>query len=121
MCPLVRIEIKKGKSKEHKKAILNSIHDALIKSVKIKDTHIFQRIYELDEDSLEVPKSKTSNITLVEIIMFRGRTKETKKALYKAITNNLASNPKIEENDITIVLIETPLENWMIDGKQQGE
>ena len=114
--PLVKIEIRKGKSKEYKKAILNGVHDALVKAVKIPDHDRFQRIYELDEDNFEAPESKTSNITLIEIIMFKGRTKETKKALYKAIIKNLASNPGFDRDDITIVLIDSPLENWGING-----
>ncbi len=56
--PLVKIEIRKGKSKEHKKAILNCVHDALVETVKIPDYERFQRIYELDEDSLKRQKLK---------------------------------------------------------------
>jgi phenylpyruvate tautomerase PptA (4-oxalocrotonate tautomerase family) len=48
--------------------------------------------------------------------MFKGRTIEAKKALYKSINDNLASNPGIDGDDITIVLIEPPLENWGIRG-----
>jgi phenylpyruvate tautomerase PptA (4-oxalocrotonate tautomerase family) len=114
--PLVKIEIRTGKSKEYKKAILDSVHDALVEAVKIPDHDRFQRIYELDEDSFEAPESKTSNITLIEIIMFEGRTQEAKKALYKAIIKNLASNPGIDGEDVTIVLIDSPLENWGING-----
>jgi len=106
----------KEKSKEHKKAILNGVHDALVEAVKIPDHDRLQRIYELDEDSFEASKSKTSNITLIGIIMFEGRTQEAKKALYKAINNNLASNPGIDGDDIIIVLIESPLGNWGING-----
>ena len=48
--------------------------------------------------------------------MFEGRTINAKKALYKAKNANLASNPGIDGDDITIVLIEPPLENWSIKG-----
>jgi len=116
MCPLVKIEIRKGKSIEYKKAILNSVHDALVKAIKIPNYDRFQRIYELDADNFEAPEDRTSNITLIEIIMFEGRTINAKKALYKAINANLASNPGIDGDDITIVLIEPPLENWSIKG-----
>ncbi len=116
MMPLVKIEIMKGKSKEHKKAILNGVHDALVEAVKIPDNDRIQRIYELDEDSFEASETKTNNITLIEIVMFEGRTIKAKKALYQAINNNLASNPGINGNDIIIVLIESPLENWGING-----
>jgi phenylpyruvate tautomerase PptA (4-oxalocrotonate tautomerase family) len=119
--PLVKIEIQKGKSKEYKKAILNGVHDALVEAIKIPDNDRFQRIYELDEDNFETPKTKTSNITLIEIVMFNGRSIEAKKALYIAINDNLALNPGIDGDDITIVLIEPPLENWGIRGKPASE
>lgn len=114
--PLVKIEIRKGKSKEYKKAILDGVHDALVQAIKIPDYDRFQRIYELDEENFEVPEPKTDNVTLIEITMFKGRTIESKKAIYKAINENLAQNPGIDGNDITIVLYEPPLENWGVRG-----
>jgi phenylpyruvate tautomerase PptA (4-oxalocrotonate tautomerase family) len=114
--PLVKIEIIKGKSKEYKKAILDGVHDALVETIKIPDYDRFQRIYELDLDNFEVPKSKTYNVTLIEIVMFKGRSFESKKALYKAINRNLKLNPGIIGDDIIIVLIEPLLENWGING-----
>ena len=114
--PLVKVEIRKGKSEKHRKAILDGIHDALVQAVKIQDYDRFQRIYELDEASFEIPEAKTNNVTLIEITMFPGRSLEVKKALYKAINDNLAQNPGVDGNDITIVLYEPPLENWGMRG-----
>ena len=113
--PIVKIEIRKGKTKEHKKAILTGVHDALVESVKITDHDRLQRIYELDDDNFE-SNAKTDNITIIEIILYKGRSNEAKKALYKAINNNLALDPGIDGNDIIIVLIEPPLKNWGIRG-----
>ncbi len=116
--PLVKIEILKGKSNEHKKAILDGVHDALVQAIKIPDYDRSQRVYELDKDNFEYPETKTDNVTLIEITMFQGRSLAAKKELYKTITENLAQNPGITGDDITIVLYEPPLENWGIkDGK----
>lgn len=114
--PAVKIEILKGKSDKHKKAILNGVHDALVHAIKIPDYDRFQRLYELDKSNFEYPETKTDNVTLIEITMFQGRSITTKKALYKAINNNLAKNPGINGNDITIVLHEPSLENWGVKG-----
>ncbi len=114
--PLVKIEIRNGKSNEHKKAILDGVHDALVQAIKIPDYDRFQRIYELDEANFECPETKTDNITLIEITMFKGRSIEAKKALYKTINDNLAQNPGIDGNDIIIVIYEPPLENWGLRG-----
>ncbi|WP_414468814.1 tautomerase family protein [Methanobacterium sp. ACI-7] len=116
MCPLVKIEIRKGKSDEYKKALLDGVHDALVEAIRIPDYDRFQRLYELDALNFEAPETKTDNVTIIEITMFQGRSIEAKKALYSTIVNNLAKNPGINGNDITIVLIEPPLENWGVKG-----
>jgi len=46
--PLVKIEIRKEKSKEYKKALLDGVHQALVQSIKIPDYDRKQRLYELD-------------------------------------------------------------------------
>lgn len=114
--PLVKVELLKGKSREYKKAILDGVHAALAESLKIPDHDRTQRLYELDPAHFEIPPSKTENVTLIEITMFKGRSTEAKKKLYRAIVRNLAESPGIEGNDITIVLHELPLENWGIRG-----
>ena len=116
MCPLVKIEILKGKSKEYKKALLDGIHDALVESIKIPDDDRFQRLYELENDNFEYPYTKTDNVTIIEIIMFKGRSFPAKKAFYESLIRKLALNPGIKGEDITIVLHEPPLENWGIRG-----
>jgi 4-oxalocrotonate tautomerase family enzyme len=114
--PLVKITIRKGKSTEYKKALLNGVHEALVQSFKIPEHDRFQMLYELDKDCFEVPLSKTDNVTVIEITVFKGRSNEAKKQLYKSIVDNLAKNPGIKGDDIMIVLHEPPLENWGIRG-----
>jgi phenylpyruvate tautomerase PptA (4-oxalocrotonate tautomerase family) len=114
--PLVKIEIRKDKSSEYKKALLDGVHRALVQTIKILDYDRTQRLYELDADNFEASPNKTDNITVIEIVMFKGRSIEAKKQLYKTIVNNLAENPGIKGDDIIIVLHEPPLENWGIRG-----
>ena len=111
--PLVKIEIRTGKSIEYKKALLDGVHQALVQALKIPDIDRKQRLYELDVDNFE---NKTDNATLIEITMFKGRSFAAKKELYRAIINILSKNPGIRGEDITIVLNEQPLENWGIRG-----
>jgi len=73
-------------------------------------------MYELDKEYFEIPSTKTDNVTLIEITLFKGRSIESKKALYKAIVNNLASDPGINGDGIVMVLYEPPLKNWGIKG-----
>lgn len=112
----VKIEIRKGKSEEYKKAVLDGVHDALVEAIKIPDYDRLQRLYELDTLNFEAPETKSDNVTIIEITMFQGRSIESKKAPYTAIVTNLAKNPGIDGNDITIVLFEPPLQNWGVKG-----
>lgn len=116
MCPLVKVEIVEGKSEAYKQALMDGVHDALVEAIKIPDHDRFQRLYELDKSSFEFPENKTDKVTLIEITMFRGRSIESKKELYRLITDKLSENPGIDGNDIVIVLLEPPLENWGIRG-----
>ena len=114
--PLVRITIRKGKSTEYKKALLDSVHAALVQAFKIPKQDRFQMLYELEKDCFEAPSTKTDNVTVIEVSVFKCRSDGAKKQLYKAIVDNLAKNPGIKGDDITIVLHEPPLENWGIRG-----
>ena len=51
--PLVRIEMKKGKSKEYKKTMLDCVHGGLVEAFGIEEWDRFQRIIEIDKDDFE--------------------------------------------------------------------
>ncbi len=113
--PLVKVEIYKGKNEEYRRAILDGIHSALVETIKIPDDDRTQRLYELDPACFERGGNKSENVTLVEITMFKGRSMEAKKNLYKAIVRNLGRAPGISDKDIVITLIELPLESWSFE------
>ena len=118
MCPLVKIEIREGFSSEYKKAILDGVHQALLDALGIPDSDRFQRIYELDEEDFECPPDRTDAVTLIQITMFPGRSFDAKKKLYQDIVHSLGENPGIDGNDIMIILLEPPMENWGVRGGQ---
>ena len=53
---------------------------------------------------------------IVEITMFSGRTKETKKKLYRQLVDRLHKKLGIARETVFIVINEQPLENWGIRG-----
>lgn len=118
MCPLVKIEIRKEKSDEYKKAILEGVHHALVDAFSIPNSDRFQRIYELSKEDFECPPDRTDAVTIIQIAIFPGRSLEAKRKLYKNIIHNLGENPGIHGHDIMILLLEPPLENWGVRGGQ---
>ena len=118
--PLVRVEMRKGRSPEYKKTLLNCIHESLIKALGIEDWDRFQRIVEIEPDDFETAPGKGEGFMIIEITLFPGRTKEQKKSLIEALTSSLDENLHIEATDVFIVIHEPPLENWGMAGVQKG-
>ncbi len=116
--PLVRITIRAGKPPHYKTALLDGIHEALVQAFKIPDQDRHQVLSEHEQDHFEAPPGKSNNVTIIELTVFRGRSAEAKKMLYRTIVDNLAKAPGIPGDNITIVLHEPPMENWGIRGGQ---
>lgn len=114
--PLVKIEIIKGKTPEHKKALSDGIHQALVDAFQIPENDRLQRLYELDRADFEIPPYRTENFTLVELTVFKGRSLDAKRKLYQVIVENLEKDPGVKPTDILIVVHEPPLENWGVAG-----
>ena len=114
--PLVKISLRKGRSPEYKRAILDGVHAALVEAFRIPDHDRHQQIYELDSDNFEISPPKSDRFVVIEIIAFQGRSPDAKKKLYAAIVQNLGKSPGIAGDDILIIVHEPPLENWGIRG-----
>jgi len=114
--PLVKISLRKGRSPDYKRALLDGVHAALVEAFLIPDNDRHQQLLELDEDNFEIPANKSSQFVLVEIIAFQGRSLEAKRNLYAAIVRNFGNAPGIAGDDVMIILHEPPMENWGIRG-----
>ena len=119
--PLVRVDIKKGKTTEYKKNLLNCIHEGLMETIGIEDWDRFQRIVEIDKDDYETSVNKTDDFMIIEITMFKGRTQEQKKALIERVTDKLVETLRIQPTDVFIVIHEPSDENWGLGGKQRTQ
>jgi phenylpyruvate tautomerase PptA (4-oxalocrotonate tautomerase family) len=114
--PMVKIEMRQGKTAEYKKAVLDGIHQALVDSFKIPDYDRNQKIYELAPENMEIASNKTANYIVVEITAFQGRSMDAKRNLYKNIVAELSVRAGITGDDVAIILHEVPLENWGVRG-----
>ena len=94
--PLARITIRSGKSNGYRKALLDGVHNALVEAFKIPVHDRMQMLDELAFDRFEALPGKTDNVTVIEIMAFKGRSAEARKALYGKIVRNLGAEPGIE-------------------------
>lgn len=115
---LVRIELLEGHSAERKRQLLDGVHDALVTALEVPPGDPTLRIVEHDQADLRppsFPRVVGEHFTLIEITMFAGRSASAKRALYREIVDRL-SGLGIPAQDITIVVIESPPENWGVRG-----
>jgi 4-oxalocrotonate tautomerase len=115
--PLVRISLRRGKPAAYRKAILDGVYDAMRSAFDVPEEDRFMVISEHDEADFSYSANylgiaRSDNLVLIQITANNTRTREKKKALYRAIADNLAKNPGIRQEDVFINLVEVLPENW---------
>lgn len=113
--PLVRIDIIEGKNREYKQAILDAVNFAMKRWMGISPDDRRQILTEHSEENFE-HGGRTSQYTIIEVTLIKGRSFEAKKNFYREVVDKLSKDLGIPPNDITIVLMEQPAENWGIRG-----
>ena len=113
--PLVRIEVRRSREPEEKRAVCDAVHAAMKEALLIPEHDRHVRYIEHAPEDFQVPPGKTEDYTLVEITLFQGRSMDAKRNLYQAVVRNLGSLG-IAPEDVFIVLIESPPENWGVRG-----
>jgi phenylpyruvate tautomerase PptA (4-oxalocrotonate tautomerase family) len=117
--PLVRLEVRQGRSATQKQALMDAAHAALVEALGIPDHDRMQRIVEHARKDFELPPGRSDDFILVEVTMFSGRSRQTKRRLYQALVRNFGELG-VAPADVFVVLQEPPTENWGIRGGQMA-
>ena len=115
--PLVRIDLRKGKSAAQKKAIGDGIYRALRETFTVPEEDRFMVVTEHDDDGFFYSKSyldieRTDDLVIIQITVTNSRNVEQKKALFARIVELLAQQPGLRSQDVFINLLEVGKENW---------
>jgi 4-oxalocrotonate tautomerase len=115
--PLVRISLRRGKPAAYRKAVLDGIYDAMRSAFDVPEEDRFMIISEHDEADFSYSANylgiaRSDNLVLIQITANNTRTRDKKKALYRAIADNLSKNPGVRPQDVFINLVEVLPENW---------
>ncbi|MGA7012354.1 MAG: tautomerase family protein [Pseudolabrys sp.] len=115
--PLVRIDLRKGKSVAHKRAIGEAIYRAMRETFVVPDEDRFMVVTEHDEDGFFYSKTylsieRTDDLVLIQLTVTNSRNVDQKKALFSRIVELLAQQPGLRPQDLFINLVEVEKENW---------
>lgn len=115
--PLVRIDLREGKSPEFRAEIGDIVYGALVDVVGVPTNDRFQVIQEHKSDALVADPSymsisRSDDVVFIQITLNQGRSVEQKRNLYRAIADRLHTRLDMRREDVFIGLIEVAKENW---------
>jgi len=115
--PLARIDLKRGKSPEYRKAVIDGVYRALRETFDVPEGDRFMLVSEHDADGFSydphyLGMNRSDDLVVIQLTVSNTRGVEQKKALYRRIVERLAENPGIRPDDVLINLVEVAKENW---------
>ena len=97
------------------------IHDCMQSVLGMPEDKRAQRFIPLDAEDFYYPSDRSDAYTVIEINMMEGRTVETKKALIKALFQQIKAQLNIEPIDVEITIKEQPVHCWGFRGMTGDE
>lgn len=115
--PLVRIDVRRGKSPAYIAALRNGIYAAMHESFNVPANDRFILVTQYDAEHFDYDPNyldiaRSDDLVIVQIACNNTRTVEQKKAFYQAVADKLAADPGVRREDVLINLLETAKENW---------
>ncbi len=115
--PLVRIDLRRGKSAAYRNAICDGVYRALRETFNVPEEDRFMVDSEHDDDNFKYSRNylgieRSDDLAIIQITVSNTRTLEQKQALYARIVSLLSENPGLRPQDIFINLLEVVKENW---------
>ncbi len=93
----------------------------LVEALGLPEDKRFQRFFPLSADDFVFPAGRSSRYTVLEVILFAGRSSETRRTLIRLLMDRFVSELHYDPNDLEVVLLESPRENWGIRGQHGDE
>jgi 4-oxalocrotonate tautomerase len=115
--PLVRIDLRRGKSAAYRKAICDGIYRAMTETFAVPKDDRFMIVSEHDADNFVHAESylgiaHTDDLVIIQITANDTRTVEQKQVFFARAAALLAESPGLRKEDVFINLVECKKENW---------
>lgn len=97
------------------------VHAAAVDVLGLPAAKRFHRFFPMSAEDFPTPEGRSEKYTIIEVVMFTGRTVTTKKAFYQRLYRDFADHLAIEAVDLEITVLETPRHDWGIRGQAGDE
>jgi phenylpyruvate tautomerase PptA (4-oxalocrotonate tautomerase family) len=117
--PSSLVEVRRNYTPDEEVAIIDAVHASLVAAFKIpnSDRHVRLVSHAPHRMVSGLDAGQEDGYTRVTIDCFSGRSLDAKRALYREIVQRLEVIG-IPRDGVSILLRESPLENWGIEGGQ---
>ena len=102
-------------------ALSETLHAAAVDVLGLPVAKRFHRFFPMAAEDFPTPEGRSERYTVVEVLMFQGRTVATKKAFYQRLYRDFDQHLGIEAIDLEITIVETPRHDWGIRGQTGDE
>lgn len=103
--PDVLVDVRGDWLKERKAEFINAIEDGIVAALQMPKNDKIVRLIEHAPENFSSPHWASERFTHIEITMFKGRSMDAKRALYRIIVESLVSF-EMPKADVKIILIE---------------
>lgn len=119
--PLARISVRKGKTAEFRKTIIDQVYGALRETFNVPENDLFMVIDEYDAANFHVDRTfmgfeRSDDMVIIQLTVANTRGVDQKRALYRAIAEGLQRELGLRGDDVFINLVEVFRENWSFGG-----
>ncbi|MGB3767503.1 MAG: tautomerase family protein [Phormidesmis sp.] len=99
-----------------KSQLSDIIHSCLQEAIGTPENKRFQRFFCLQPEDFYYPADRSEQYTIIEIVMFEGRSIAVKKKLTELLFKRIHQQLEIAFDDVEIAMFELPKHNWGIRG-----
>ena len=120
--PLVTVTLRRPRDAAFKRALLDTVHAALV-AAGVPEADRFQRVLTLAPEDFvvdarypDLAADRGADFVLIEILWSVGRSVKVKRALVQNLVATLARTVSLAADDVMIAFKETAWENWSFAG-----
>jgi hypothetical protein len=113
----VKIYARQTHLEQVREALSDAIHGVLQDTLGLPADKRFHRFLALDDADFVHPPDRGEGYTILELVMFEGRTNQTKRTCLRRLMADVPAATGIPVNDLEIVILESPKANWGIRGR----
>jgi phenylpyruvate tautomerase PptA (4-oxalocrotonate tautomerase family) len=118
---MVKVYALRASLEGRRQAISDAVQAALVEAFGVPEGKRFHRFFPLEREDLFAPPDRSDDYLLLEFTVIAGRSVAAKKQLVRALFERLEKDVGIAPQDVEVVILEAPPENWGFRGMHGDE